>query len=94
MRTKRSSDREPGKSQARELGQSQARVTMTEGHEMAMSQREVAAVLGVSYERIGQIERRALRKLRAECERRGWDMNALLAGPGTGFRGGPCPGTK
>lgn len=44
------------------------------GRELA----EVAAELGVSRQRIQQIERRALRKCRTWCEQRGLDLDLLL----------------
>jgi DNA-directed RNA polymerase specialized sigma24 family protein len=45
-----------------------------------MTQQEVADALGISKTQVANIERRALAKLRAECERRGWTLESLLLG--------------
>jgi DNA-binding XRE family transcriptional regulator len=43
-----------------------------------MTQREVAGILGTSYQNIQQIERKALRKARAWCLARGLSLYDLL----------------
>jgi DNA-directed RNA polymerase sigma subunit (sigma70/sigma32) len=48
------------------------------GIELAVTREEVARRLGLSVERIGQLERRALAKMRAEAERRGLRLEDLL----------------
>jgi len=48
------------------------------GFEPLMTLSEVAAVMGLSRARIGQIEQAALAKLRAECDRRGLSFAELF----------------
>ncbi|MCG6862069.1 MAG: hypothetical protein LJE70_12435 [Chromatiaceae bacterium] len=43
-----------------------------------MTRQEIAAVLGVSRERVGQVERRALGKCRHWCEYREWRLEEML----------------
>ena len=44
-----------------------------------MSQVEVAQSLGINKQRVSAIEANALRKLRIECQRRGFTLAALLS---------------
>ena len=44
----------------------------------AMSLEEVAAIMGISQQRVGQIERKALAKLRAEAAKRNFSFESML----------------
>ena len=48
------------------------------GLELSMSREDVAARLGVTPERVGQLERRALGKMRAAAKQRGLRLEDLL----------------
>lgn len=48
------------------------------GIEVAMSHEEIAVRLGVTASRVGQLERRALSKMRTEAERRGLNFKELF----------------